>query len=176
MSADTLLHQLAQRVGERLHETRTLLATAESCTGGMIASAITGIAGSSGWFERGFVTYSNQAKNEMLGVPVSLIDTHGAVSEPVARAMAEGALCHSQAQVTLSVTGIAGPGGGTETKPVGTVAFGWSNGTHTQVETRHFKGDRQQVRHQAALHALHGLLRLLDQRDTDGSTLSRRQR
>ncbi|WP_230681462.1 CinA family protein, partial [Paracidovorax cattleyae] len=102
-----------------------MMATAESCTGGMIAGACTDLAGSSQWFERGFVTYSNTAKTELLGVPAALIDTHGAVSEPVARAMAEGALRHSRAHAALSVTGVAGPGGGSVAKPVGTVWFGW---------------------------------------------------
>ncbi|MBF9266417.1 CinA family protein, partial [Acidovorax cattleyae] len=112
---------LAQALAER----GWMMATAESCTGGMIAGACTDLAGSSQWFERGFVTYSNTAKTELLGVPAALIDTHGAVSEPVARAMAEGALRHSRAHAALSVTGVAGPGGGSVAKPVGTVWFGW---------------------------------------------------
>jgi nicotinamide-nucleotide amidase len=103
-----------------------MLATAESCTGGMIAAACTDLAGSSQWFERGFVTYSNEAKTELLGVPAGLIATHGAVSESVARAMALGAVAHSRAQVAVAVTGIAGPTGGTADKPVGTVWFGWN--------------------------------------------------
>jgi nicotinamide-nucleotide amidase len=119
MPTDSVVHQLAIRVSNRLRDERLMLVTAESCTGGMVATAITDISGSSGWFERGFVTYSNQAKSEMIGVPGDLIDKHGAVSEPVARAMAEGALRNSRAQVSLSITGVAGPGGGTETKPVG---------------------------------------------------------
>ncbi|WJF89881.1 CinA family protein [Paraburkholderia bonniea] len=161
MSTDATLHQLAQQVGERLLDAHATLATAESCTGGMVASAITGIAGSSGWFERGFVTYSNQAKSEMLGVPARLIEAHGAVSEPVAQAMAEGALRHSKAQASLAITGIAGPSGGSEAKPVGTVSFGWSYGRHTRVATVRFDGNRQQVRQQAAEHALRELLVLL---------------
>ena len=125
-----------------------MLATAESCTGGMIAAACTGLAGSSQWFERGFVTYSNAAKTEMLGVPAALIEVHGAVSEPVARAMALGAVAHSRAQVAVAVTGIAGPTGGTADKPVGTVWFGWNvNGTITTA-TRRFDGDRAAVRQQ----------------------------
>jgi nicotinamide-nucleotide amidase len=165
MPTDTVVHQLAIRVGNKLREERLMLATAESCTGGMVAAAITDISGSSGWFERGFVTYSNQAKSEMIGVPADLIDKHGAVSEPVARAMAEGALRNSRAQVSLAVTGIAGPGGGTELKPVGMVSFAWSNRLHTAVETLVFKGDREQIRVQAATHALRGLLALLDERE-----------
>ena len=162
MPTDSAVHQLAVRVGATLLEQHLMLATAESCTGGMIACAMTDIAGSSGWFERGFVTYSNEAKSEMIGVPAELIARHGAVSEPVARAMAEGAVRHSQAQVSLSVTGVAGPGGGTPEKPVGMVSFGWSNGLRTSVETLVFKGDREQIRVQAAAHALRGLLALLD--------------
>jgi nicotinamide-nucleotide amidase len=131
----------------------------------MVATAITDISGSSGWFERGFVTYSNQAKSEMIGVPPDLIEKHGAVSEPVARAMAEGALRNSRAQVSLAITGVAGPSGGTETKPVGTVSFGWTNRLHTSVETVVFKGDRERIRVQAAAHALRGLLALLDERE-----------
>ncbi|MCM3536340.1 CinA family protein, partial [Cellulosimicrobium funkei] len=114
MPTDSVVHQLAIRAGNKLRDEHLTLATAESCTGGMIATAITDISGSSQWFERGFVTYSNQAKIEMIGVPADLIDKHGAVSEPVARAMAEGALRNSRAQVALSVTGIAGPAGGSE--------------------------------------------------------------
>ncbi|HTI18794.1 MAG TPA: CinA family protein, partial [Trinickia sp.] len=162
MPTDSVVHQLAVRAGNKLRETRLMLATAESCTGGMVATAITDISGSSGWFERGFVTYSNQAKTEMIGVPAELIEKHGAVSEPVARAMAEGALRNSRAQVSLAITGVAGPGGGTPAKPVGMVSFAWSNRLHTSVETLVFKGDREQIRVQAAVHALRGLLVLLE--------------
>ncbi|PTB20849.1 damage-inducible protein CinA [Trinickia symbiotica] len=165
MATDSVVHQLAVRVGNKLRDTRLMLATAESCTGGMVATAITDISGSSGWFERGFVTYSNQAKTEMIGVPAELIDKHGAVSEPVAHAMAEGALRNSRAQVSLAITGVAGPGGGTETKPVGMVSFAWSNRLHTSVETLVFKGDRKQIRTQAAAHALRGLLSFLDEQE-----------
>lgn len=159
---NTLLHQLAVKAGNRLREERLLLATAESCTGGMVAAAMTDISGSSNWFERGFVTYSNQAKIDMIGVPAELIDRHGAVSEQVARAMAEGALRNSRAQLSLAITGVAGPGGGTAEKPVGMVCFAWTNRLTTVVETQHFKGDRAQVRNQAAQHALRGLLKLID--------------
>ena len=125
-----------------------MLATAESCTGGLIAAACTDLAGSSQWFERGFVTYSNEAKTELLGVPAGLIATHGAVSEPVARAMALGAVAHSRAQVAVAVTGIAGPTGGTADKPVGTVWFGWNVNGNITTATRRFDGDRAAVRQQ----------------------------
>jgi nicotinamide-nucleotide amidase len=165
MATDTVVHQIAIRVGNRLRDARLMLTTAESCTGGMVATAITDIPGSSNWFERGFVTYSNQAKTEMIGVPSEMIERHGPVSEPVARAMADGALRNSRAQVSLAITGVAGPGGGTETKPVGMVCFAWSNRLHTSVETQVFKGDREQIRVQAATHALRGLLLLLDEKE-----------
>ena len=149
------------QISLRLLARRHLLATAESCTGGMIAAACTDLSGSSQWFERGFVTYSNEAKAEMLGVPAGLIATHGAVSEPVARAMALGAVAHSRAQVAVAVTGIAGPAGGTADKPVGTVWFGWNvNGTIT-TDTRRFDGDRAAVRTATVRYALQRLLGFL---------------
>jgi len=120
------LASLARRVGSRLKRRRLKLATAESCTGGWIAQAVTSVAGSSEWFERGFVTYSNEAKKEMLGVRAATLSRHGAVSEETAREMAAGALKRSEAHVALAVTGIAGPGGGTRKKPVGMVCFAWS--------------------------------------------------
>lgn len=135
-----------------------MLATAESCTGGMIAAACTDLAGSSQWFERGFVTYSNAAKTELLGVPAALIEARGAVSEPVARAMAEGAVAHSPAQVAVAVTGVAGPTGGSADKPVGTVWFGWQVAGQTHSELRHFAGDRAAVRAATVQHALARLL------------------
>nr|WP_307690261.1 CinA family protein [Variovorax ginsengisoli] len=135
-----------------------MLATAESCTGGLIAGACTDLSGSSAWFERGFVTYSNEAKTELLGVSAAWIDTHGAVSEPVARAMAEGAVARSHAQVSLAVTGVAGPTGGTPDKPVGTVWFGWSVGGEVRTERRRFEGDRAAVRAATVLHALQTLV------------------
>jgi nicotinamide-nucleotide amidase len=165
MPADSVLYQLAIRVGNRLRDERLMLATAESCTGGMAASAITSVSGSSGWFERGFITYSNQAKHDMLGVAAEMFEKHGAVSAPVAQAMAEGALRHSCAQVSLAITGIAGPDGGSLEKPVGMVVFAWSNRLHTEVETRLFKGNRHQIRVQAAAHALRGVLKLLDEKE-----------
>lgn len=137
------------------------LATAESCTGGLIAGALTALAGSSAWFERGWVTYSNAAKTQELGIDPALIDTHGAVSELVAAAMAEGARQAADVDFSLSVTGIAGPDGGTPAKPVGTVCFGWATPTQTRTETKHFSGDRRQIREQSVAHALAGLLALL---------------
>ena len=139
-----------------------LMATAESCTGGMIAAACTDLAGSSNWFESGFVTYSNAAKTELLGVDPVLIDTHGAVSEPVARAMAQGALDRSHAQAAVAVTGVAGPGGGSADKPVGTVWFGWATPAGVTSEVRHFGGDRAAVRQATATHALARLADLLN--------------
>jgi nicotinamide-nucleotide amidase len=140
-----------------------MLATAESCTGGAVAEAITAIAGSSGWFERGFVTYANAAKIEVLGVDPLTLERHGAVSEAVAREMALGALTHSQAELALSITGIAGPDGGTPDKPVGTVCFGWAwDRTRPRVrsERRHFAGERIAVRAQAVRTALSGAIAL----------------
>jgi nicotinamide-nucleotide amidase len=134
------------------------LATAESCTGGMIAAACTDLAGSSGWFERGFVTYSNEAKTELLGVPSPLIDQHGAVSEPVAEAMAQGAIAHSRARVAVAVTGVAGPTGGSAAKPVGTVWFGFAVDGRVTGERQLFPGDRAAVRAATVRHALEGLL------------------
>ncbi len=163
MDSTLSLVQLAAQVGARLQARRWLLATAESCTGGGVAAALTEIAGSSAWFERGFVTYSNEAKTEMLGVARELIERHGAVSEEVARAMALGAVRHSRAQIALSITGVAGPGGGTLTKPVGLVCFGWASGNLTQiVETKQFSGDRAAVREAAVIHALQGVLAQLE--------------
>ena len=139
-----------------------MLATAESCTGGLIAGACTDLAGSSNWLERGFVSYSNAAKTELLGVDAALIARHGAVSEPVARAMAQGALQHSKAQCALAVTGIAGPGGGSADKPVGTVWFAWAvpSGVHSEIQC--FDGDRAQVRSATVQHSLAVLLGLVE--------------
>ena len=154
-----------------------MLSTAESCTGGMIAAACTDLAGSSQWFERGFVSYSNEAKHDMLGVPKALIEQHGAVSEAVAQAMVLGALKKSQAQVALAVTGIAGPTGGNPAKPVGTVCFAWGLPTDggptigaetawVKVQTCRFEGDRAAVRQATLTHALGQLVELLQQRTT----------
>jgi nicotinamide-nucleotide amidase len=156
---------LAEKVGAALKLHGLLLATAESCTGGGVAQTITGVAGSSAWFERGFVTYSNVAKVEMLGVSQLTLDRHGAVSEATVREMAEGALLQSKAQVSLAVSGIAGPDGGTEDKPVGTVWLAWAikQGV-TRSECHHFNGNRGEVRSHAVRAALQGLLILLARR------------
>jgi nicotinamide-nucleotide amidase len=138
------------------------LATAESCTGGLIAAACTELSGSSQWFERGFVTYSNEAKSDSLGVDAALIAQHGAVSEVVARAMAFGAIRHSLAQVSIAVTGVAGPTGGSPQKPVGTVWFGFQVDGQLTSETRLFAGDRAAVRAATVRHALQRLQELLD--------------
>nr|WP_145549278.1 CinA family protein [Variovorax boronicumulans] len=153
---------LVVRLADVLRARGLLLATAESCTGGLIAGACTDLAGSSDWFDRGFVTYSNAAKTEMLGVDAALIAARGAVSEPVARAMAEGAVRHARAQLAVAVTGVAGPGGGSVEKPVGTVWFGWRlpDGT-THSEQRRFGGDRAAVRAATVQYALERLLILL---------------
>ena len=157
---DTLLQQLS----EHLLQQNKMLATAESCTGGGIAYAITEIPGSSEWFERGFVTYSNLAKQEQLGVAGDLITRHGAVSEKVAAAMASGALQHSHADFSVAVTGVAGPGGGTVEKPVGTVCLGWARrGDVTRTTRIKFEGTRQQVRELSILTALQGLVDLVEQ-------------
>ena len=154
---------LVQQLAEALMARGWRLATAESCTGGLIAAACTELAGSSVWFDRGFVTYSNEAKTELLGVDAVLIAAHGAVSEQVARAMAEGALTRAGVDVAVAVTGIAGPSGGSAAKPVGTVWLAWARrGQATQAECRLFDGDRGQVRSQTCVVALDGLLALAD--------------
>lgn len=153
---------LAARVGRALQEKNLLLATAESCTGGGVAQAITEIAGSSAWFDRGFVTYSNPSKIDLLKVPAALITEFGAVSEEVAAAMAKGALAGSGAGIALSTTGIAGPGGAVPGKPVGTVCFGWASGQRCLTGRLVFPGDRQAVRERAVAHALQGLLHFLE--------------
>lgn len=155
------ISELARQAGQALQERKLLLATAESCTGGGVAEAVTDVAGSSGWFECGFVTYSNAAKHTMLSVPDALITRHGAVSEEVAAAMASGALANSAAQVAISTTGIAGPGGAVPGKPVGTVCFGWADRARVHTERLVFAGDRQAVRAQSVAHALQGLLRFV---------------
>jgi nicotinamide-nucleotide amidase len=155
----TLANLIAARLGSR----GLTLATAESCTGGMISAALTDIAGSSAWFDCGFVTYSNAAKRAMLGIDAALIERHGAVSEEVAKAMASGAILASSASLALAVTGIAGPGGAVPGKPVGMVCFAWSEREGpTKSETVHFQGDRAAVRRAACLHALRGIVDWLD--------------
>jgi nicotinamide-nucleotide amidase len=154
---------LAEQVGATLKAHGMMLATAESCTGGGIAQALTDISGSSSWFERGFVTYSNLAKVEMLGVRQTTLDAHGAVSEATVREMAAGALQHSHAQVAVAVSGIAGPTGGTAEKPVGTVWFGWAlRDGEVHARLHHLSGDRAAVREQSVGIALQGLLNLMN--------------
>jgi nicotinamide-nucleotide amidase len=162
MPSDTLT-TLVTLVGAKLRAKGLMLTTAESCTGGWVAQAVTSIAGSSDWFERGFVTYSDAAKQEMLGVSARTLAAHGAVSEQTAREMATGALAHSRAQVALGVTGIAGPGGGSLEKPLGMVCFAWAvTDGKIGAQTRHFKGDRESVRRQSVIAALQGVLKLLE--------------
>jgi nicotinamide-nucleotide amidase len=156
------MDDLARRLGARLKAAGESLVTAESCTGGWAAQVVTSVGGSSGWFDRGFVTYSNEAKRELLGVRAETLSRHGAVSEETAREMAQGALARSKATVALSITGIAGPGGGTEDKPVGTVCFAWATARGASTQTRRFSGDRESVRRQSVVHALEGVLRTLD--------------
>ena len=152
------------RLADVLRARGERLATAESCTGGLIAAACTDLAGSSDWFERGFVTYSNEAKTELLGVDAALIAAHGAVSEPVALAMATGALAHSRADWTVAVTGIAGPGGGSAEKPVGLVWLAWCRrGGEPQAERHVFPGDRAAVRGATVARALQGLIERIPQ-------------
>jgi nicotinamide-nucleotide amidase len=158
---DVTTSQLCGQLAQALLARGWKLATAESCTGGMIAAACTDLGGSSNWFERGFVTYSNEAKVDSLGVDPSLIAEHGAVSEVVARAMAFGAIRHSLAQASVAVTGVAGPTGGSKEKPVGTVWFGFQVDGRLTSETRRFDGDRAAVRTATVQHALRRLLQLL---------------
>ena len=156
-----LILDLATQVGQALQARGLLLATAESCTGGGVAQAITEIAGSTGWFDCGFITYSNASKTEMLDVSAALIAQLGSVSEEVAAAMATGALGNSNAHVALSTTGIAGPTGAVPGKPVGTICFGWAKGDQVHTERLVFTGDRQSVRTQTVIHELQGLLRFI---------------
>jgi nicotinamide-nucleotide amidase len=155
------LLSLSRRAGKALKKKGQTLVTAESCTGGWVAQAVTSVAGSSDWFERGWVTYSNAAKREELGVRRRTLDRSGAVSEPVAREMARGALRRSGARVAVAITGIAGPGGGSPGKPVGTVCFAWAQGRRIRSETRRFRGGRSRVRRQSVIHALRGVLKWL---------------
>jgi len=156
------MNDLAALVGSTLRSKGLLLATAESCTGGGVATVVTDIAGSSDWFDCGFVTYSNASKTALLNVAAAEIAQHGAVSEEVAGAMAEGALANSNAHIVLSTTGIAGPGGAVPGKPVGTICFGWAmHGHPTRTERLVFAGDRHAVRQQSIVHALEGVLKFL---------------
>ena len=162
MTSERVVEQVAE-LADLLLKKRWLLATAESCTGGLIAAACTDLAGSSAWFERGFVTYSNAAKIELLDVDAALMAQHGAVSEAVARAMVQGALAKSRAQVAVSVTGVAGPTGGSAAKPVGTVWFGFATSANVVTETRLFAGDRAAVRQATVQHAFERLIAVVGQ-------------
>jgi nicotinamide-nucleotide amidase len=156
------MDDLAKRLGVRLKRANEMLTTAESCTGGWAAQVVTSVAGSSAWFERGFVTYSNAAKQELLGVRPETLRAHGAVSEETAREMARGALERSRGTIAVSITGVAGPAGGTPEKPVGTVCFAWARGGEVRCETRRFAGDRESIRRQSVILALEGVLSALD--------------
>jgi len=159
---DDSLDELAARVGEALKARGWMLVTAESCTGGWVGEAVTAISGSSQWYERGFITYTNLAKQEMLGVSAATLDAHGAVSEETAKEMALGALSHSHADVAVAISGIAGPTGGTPDKPVGTVCFAWATQHGALYSEKYlFPGDRRDVRQQAVTMALEGVLALL---------------
>lgn len=156
--SSTVLETIKQ-IGERLESNKEMLATAESCTGGWVGQVITSVPGTSHWYDRGFITYSNSAKREMLGVPTDVLARFGAVSEQTARAMAEGALQNSSARYALSITGIAGPQGGTPEKPVGYVCFAWAGlRRDTQTECIRLNGDRDEIRWQAVQHAMEKML------------------
>ncbi len=160
---DAELYRLAEQVGDALKARGLMIATAESCTGGWVAQALTMVPGSSEWFERGFVTYTYISKREMLNVKAETLSAHGAVSEATVREMVQGALAASHTQVALAVSGTAGPGGGTLEKPVGTVCFAWgAKDRGLRSETQHFAGDRDAVRKQSVRHALTGVLQVLE--------------
>lgn len=154
------LNDLAAQLGEILQQKCWILATAESCTGGMLTEAVTSIAGSSAWFDRGFITYSNQAKVDMLGVLETTLESHGAVSEQAASEMVLGAFQKSDASIAISITGIAGPSGGTDQKPVGMVCFGFAFNKQVITNTQYFSGNREQIRQAATQHALINLIEL----------------
>ncbi len=159
---DEELYRLAARLGRALKRQGLMIATAESCTGGWIGQAITMVPGSSDWFERGFITYTYISKREMLGVSGQTLARHGAVSEQVVREMARGALARSHAQVAVAISGVAGPGGGTPEKPVGTVCLAWAmKRGKLVVETKRFRGDRDAVRRRSVAHALRGALKII---------------
>ena len=153
---------LAKSVANLLIAKGWTLALAESCTGGLVCATLTELPGSSDWFERGYITYSNQAKSECLGVPAEIIDSFGAVSEQVAKAMAEGAQRNAGVNVAISVTGIAGPSGGSIEKPVGTVCFAWAIEKNTIYQTKYFTGSRQEIRDSACIYALSELMKLIN--------------
>ena len=159
----SMIAEQVETVAKLLSDRRWMLATAESCTGGWVAKVCTDMSGSSKWFERGFVTYTNESKQEMLGVAAETSISHGAVSEATVAEMATGALAHSRAQISVSISGVAGPGGGSEEKPAGTVCFGWAvEGGETTTERCQFGGDRESVRALAVVHALQGLIARLE--------------
>lgn len=155
------LHPTLLQLAKALTQHGWMLATAESCTGGLIAAACTDLPGSSAWFDRGFVTYSNEAKTQMLGVPAALITQYGAVSEEVVRAMAQAAVSRSQAQTAIAISGVAGPAGGSPEKPVGTVCLAWQISHHTHSCCMHWEGNRHEVRKQAVALGLQQLLKYL---------------
>ncbi len=161
---DAELYALAGKVGDALKARKLVLATAESCTGGWVGQVVTMVPGSSKWFDRGFVTYTNDAKREMLGVTPETLKKFGAVSKQTVREMVEGALLHSMAHVALAVSGIAGPDGGAPGKPVGTVCLAWGkrNGAPPHSVVRHYTGDRDAVRRHSVIDALEGVLALLE--------------
>lgn len=163
MKKPPTLDSLCSQLAEQLVARAWLLATAESCTGGMISATCTDLGGSSAWFERGYVTYSNRAKTELLGVDAQLIKRHGAVSEAVVRAMASGALAQSGAHITVAVTGVAGPSGGSLDKPVGTVWLAWATGDNVICSREWFDGDRAAVRQATVRRAIEGLIALSQQ-------------
>ncbi len=152
------LENLAQQLGQCLQQRQLVLATAESCTGGWVATTLTAVSGSSRWFDRGFVTYSNEAKQEMLSVPAEILQQHGAVSQATVEAMTRGALQHSRAQVAVAISGVAGPGGGSAERPVGTVWLAWAWPDHQYSQCFQFDGDRRAVRWQSVQQALQGLI------------------
>src|SRR6266566_6346548 len=157
------LEILAGKVGEALKQRSLTLTIAESCTGGWVAQTVTSVPGSSDWFDRGFVTYTDLSKHELLGVTLETLSRHGAVSEQTARAMAEGALVFSHAQVALAVTGIAGPAGGTAAKPVGSVWVAWALINRDTISISHvFTGNREAIRRQAVTAAIEGLIRFIE--------------
>ncbi|HUP94627.1 MAG TPA: nicotinamide-nucleotide amidohydrolase family protein [Burkholderiales bacterium] len=164
---DTVLYELAERTGRALRERGLMMATAESCTGGWIAEAVTMVPGSSEWFERGFVTYTYISKREMLGVTSAALEQHGAVSQAVVEQMVTGALERSHAQVAVAVSGTAGPSGGTAEKPVGTVCFAWGvKAGAPRSETQYLAGDREAVRRQSVIHALTVLIDIVERQST----------
>lgn len=169
MNEDKTVQTLAQQFGRLLQERAMMCVLAESCTGGGLAAAVTDIAGSSQWFDRGFVTYTNKAKQEMLSVPASMLLSEGAVSESTVCAMAKGALNHSHAQFSIAVSGIAGPAGGSIEKPVGTVWIAWAIDLHIHSKCYLFSGNRQDIRRQTVLMALEEAVRLLENHSQESS-------